>query len=508
MSRKLILSHDVGTSGNKACIFNINGEFLAEASHAYSTYYPAPGYAEQNPEDWWEAVKISTANVIKKANIDPSEVKAISFSAQGLGVIPVDKKGNLLKEQTMVWMDARSMEEAKYILSKTGEREHYEMTGNSFDLSLYPSAKLLWFRKNLPDIYKSTYKFLGTKEFLINKMTGEIKYTDYGEAGMSGLFNINKHEFDDNLIKISQVEREKLLEPVECTTVAGELSKKSANELGLKSGTPVVLGSWDNYASATGGGVQKTGTFVTCLGTAGWLGVNNNKPLMSSDFMSNVVFVGVETYFTSIHSHSACAAFDWVLDNISIPNKNETRKNLYAYVEELAQKIPAGSENLFFLPSMFSGNTFYSDASLAANFLGIKIFHSTGHLIKASMEGIGFDLMMGVDFFRKIDTVADKTILIGGGANSNLWMQIISNMFQMRVIRPRNNKHIGALGAAIIAGVGTGLISDFNIVDSITKLEDYKDPIEKDTEVYRKLLPVFKKFYENLIPVFRELNNL
>lgn len=506
MVRKLILAHDLGTSGDKACIFDIEGKFLAEANGTYKTYYPSTGYAEQCPEDWWNAVMSTTREVVQKANINSSEIKAISFSAHGMGVIPVNNKGELLIEKTMVWMDSRSTEEANHILKMTGEREHYEITGNSFDLSLYPAAKILWLRKNMPEVYKKTYKFLGTKEYLIHKMTGSIKYTDYGEVGMSGLFNINTHDFDENLLKVSQVEREKLLEPTDGSTYVGELNDHSASEMGLIKGIPVFLGSWDNYATATGGGVRKKGNFVTYLGTAGWVAVNDDKPLMSKNFMSNIIFVGNGTYFTSIHSHSACASFDWVINNICPDPKKEGIKDIYGYWERLAEKVPVGSDNLFFLPSMFSGNTFYSDARLAACFLGIKVFHSNAHLIRAAMEGIGFDLMMGNDFFKEMGTIPTKTMLIGGGANSDLWMQILASMFGLTVNRPRNNKHIGALGAAITAGVGAELIKDFNVVDSLIKSEDYKEPISEDTKKYQQLLPIFKKFYENLIPVFRELN--
>ena len=505
MGRKLILAHDLGTSGNKACIFDINGEFLAEAYYTYEAYYPADGYAEQNPEDWWRAIKISTQEVLKTSGIDPKEIKAISFSAQSMAVIPVDKKGNLLSDRVMVWMDARATKEAAYINEKTGVREHYEKTGNSFDLSLYPAAKYLWLRKNKPDVYKATYKFLCVKEYIIHKMTGNISCTDYGEAGMGGLYNFSKHDFDPFLLEVSQIDRDKLLDPAPNTTVMGELTQDAAEEMGLCKGTAVVLGSWDNYSCAIGGGVQKQGTFVTCMGTAGWIGVNNSKPLISKDVMSNVVYVGNDTYFTSAHSHSACVAFEWVLNNMCSCLKDDNGKISYDTAEKLASKIRAGSDKLFFMPSMFSGNTFYSDANLSGGFFGLRMHHTTGHIIRAAMEGIGYDLMMGIDFFRQMDVMASETRVIGGGAKNELWVQILANMFNTKILRPKNLQHIGALGAAAIAGVGAGLIKDFSVVDNLIQTKDAKYPNEQENLTYRKLLPVFKKFYESLIPVYKEL---
>jgi len=507
MSRQLILAHDLGTSGNKACIFDINGEFLADGYDTYDTHYPQAGYAEHKPEDWWEAVRTSTKKVVEAAGVDPKDIKAISFSAHGMGVIPVDKNGKLIAERTMVWMDARATKEAEYIVEKSGARAHYEKTGNSFDLALYPAAKYLWLKRNQPEVYKKAFKFLGTKEYIIQKMTGQIKYTDYGEVGMSGLFNINEHDYDEELLALSEIDREKLLEPADCTTPMGELTKQAAEEMGLAEGTKVVLGSWDNYACAVGGGVLNKGTFVTCLGTAGWVGVNADKPLMSPDFMSNIVYVGDNTYFTSAHSHSACVAYEWVLDNMCSYLKEDDKID-YDKAEELASAVPIGSDKLFFMPSMFSGNTFYSDAQLTGSFVGLKMLHTNAHLIRSAMEGVGFDLMMGIDFFKQMNVMSDEARLIGGGANSDLWMQILSSMFDVEMVRPKNLQHIGALGAAAIAGVGAGLIKDFKVVDELIKSDDIKQPIKNEHESYEKLLPVFKKFYEQLIPAYREFGNL
>lgn len=130
-------------------------------------------------------------------------------------------------------------------------------TGNSFDLALYPAAKILWIKRNMPEVYQNTYKFLSTKEYLVLQMTGKMGYTDYGEAGMSGLYNLKEHKWDEELLKVSEVDEEKLLTPVDGTKVMGELTTEAAEAMGLCSGTPVVLGSWDNYACATGSRSQK-----------------------------------------------------------------------------------------------------------------------------------------------------------------------------------------------------------------------------------------------------------
>ncbi len=505
MGRQLILAHDLGTSGDKACLFDVEGNFLAEAYYTYPTFYPAPGWYEHDPETWWSAVKNSSKEVMKNAGAQAEEVKAISFSAHGMGAIPVDKEGRLLVDKVMIWNDARSTEEAAYILEKSGEREHYEKTGNSFDLALYPAAKLLWIKKNMPDVYKQAYKFISTKEFLINRMTGVIKYTDYGEAGMSGLFNLKTHKWDDELLKISEVDEEKLLIPTDASTVMGELLPDAAEEMGLRSGIPVVLGSWDNYACATGAGVR-SGSMAVCLGTAGWLGKNHDKPIMTPDNMTNVVYVGDNTYFTSIHSHSAGASYDWVIDKLCSYLKQD--EDPLAYAEKLAAEVSPGADKLFFLPSMFSGNTFYSSSALCGSMVGMKVMQENGNVIRAAMEGVGFDLMMGAELMRQEGAMPEQCSLFGGGAHSQLWGQILASMFESKMMRPKNLQYIGALGATLLAGVGTGIIKDFQMAAQITQSDDISLPDPDETAVYRKLLPIYKEFYEQLMPVYKELQDI
>lgn len=504
MSRKLIMAHDFGTSSDKACLFDSQGNFLAEAYYKYPIYYPRSGWAEQDPEDWWSAVKQASCEVMAKSGADPADVAVISFSAQGMAVIPVDADGNLLCQRVMIWMDSRSRQEADHILSRTGVREHYDKTGNSFDIAMYPAAKILWIKKNMPDIYKKTYKFLGTKEYLIHKMTGTISHTDYTEAGIGGFFNLHTHAYDPELLDVSQVDEDKLLPPTDCTNVIGILTRSAAADMGLKEGIPVVLGSWDNFACTTGGGGRTQGNMVTYLGTAGWIGITHDKPLMSPKIMSNVVYIGNGSYFTAIHSNAACAAYDWVIDNVCADLKRE--KDYYQKAEQLAASIAAGSDGLFFLPALYAGNTFFSDANLCATYLGIKPHHTNAHMIRAAMEGVGFDLMMGSEFFRELGVMPNGAQIIGGGARSNTWMGILASMYGIRLTRPNNLQHIGALGAALHGAVGIGLIPDFEMANEIVRSDDAMEPVALERASYQRFLPVFESFYRQLTPAYKELN--
>lgn len=500
MSKQLILAHDLGTSGNKACLFDIDGKYIGSCYKTYETYFDKVGYAEQNPDDWWKAVKESTLEVIKTTGVDPKDIKAMSFSAHSLGCVPVDKDGKLTRSRAMIWMDGRAVKESEYILSKYGERRHYETTGNSFAVSLYPVSKIRWLKANEPEVDKNTFKYIGTKEYIISKFTGKFGFTDYSEAGMSGAFNLRTHNYEQEILDIAGVDRNKLCDPIDNTFVVGNVLPSLEKETGLTSETKVVLGTLDNLACATGAGCMNKGTFVVCLGTAAWIGVNSDRPLMSPDFKANVMYVGNGMYHTSMHSHSACVVNDWIVDKMLHEYKGDFKK-----LEEIAREIPAGSEKLLFQPSFSSGNTIYSSDYLGGTFLGMRLHHSQGHLMRAALEGVGFDLMMGSEFFKSLGVPPEKATIIGGGSKNKLWREIISSMLDARLGSPNNMQHIGAIGAMAIAGIGAGLFKDFSVVDKIIASDVVTEPSAQDHETYKNILPVYKLAYESVMPVYKEL---
>ena len=503
MEKQYIIAHDLGTSGNKACLFDEQGNILGCVYETYKTYFGEPGYAEQSPDDWWTAVKNTTKKVIVESKVNADQITAISFCAQSLGCIPVDKDGNVLGKRVMIWMDSRSSRQSQYIFSQYGTRKHYETTGNSFDLSLYPISKIMWLKENEKDVYDKTFKFIGTKEYIIFKLTGKLGVTDFSEAGQSGMLNLYKHEYEEDLLKIAGIDRSKLCEPGNNTQIVGNVLPALEQETGLTQKTVVVMGTMDNMACATGAGCMNQGVFVTNIGTAAWIGVNSNKPLMSPNFQANVFYVGNGVYHTSMHSHTAGVVFDWVLDNMLLPGNKD-----YKEIDRMAKEAGLGADKLFFLPSFQSGNTIFSSVNLSGSLLGLRLHHNKGHILRSIMEGIGFDLMMGVDFYENMGLKPENIRIIGGAAQSELWRQIIANMLEASIEVPKNMQHIGALGAAAIAGVATGIFKDFSVVDKLVVSSDMTQPDKESNKKYRKLLPVYRKCYQNVMPIYDELASL
>ena len=263
------------------------------------------------------------------------------------------------------------------------------------------------------------------------------------------------------------------------------------------------MGIMDNMACATGAGCMNQGVFAINVGTAAWIGVNSDKPLMSPDFQSNVFYVGNGVYHTSMHSHTAGIVFDWILDNML-----KTYNRDYVEINRIAREAGIGADKLFFLPSFQSGNTVFSSVNLSGSLFGLRLHHNMGHIARAAMEGIGFDLMLGIDFYKSMGLKPENARIIGGAAKSDLWREIISNMLEVSIEVPKNMQHIGAIGAAAIAGVATEIFKDFSVVDKMVATSNMIHPDRESSKKYRKLLPVYRKCYQNVLPIYDDLADI
>jgi len=503
MKKQYILAHDIGTSGNKASLYDQEGKILSSTYQTYETWFDKDGYAEQSPEDWWEAIKNTSKKVIVESGVPARDVVAMSFSSQSCGCIPIDEQGNVLTDKVMIWMDNRATAEAEEILNTYGERRHYETTGASFHAAAFPCSKIMWLRRHEPEVYNKTFKFIGVKDYIIMKLTGKFGVTDYTEASFSGMLDIHTHEFDQELMDIVGVDRSRLCELKESTTVIGTVKPELESETGLTPDCKVMLGMIDNVSCSIGGGCMDFGTFVINLGTAAWIGVSSDKPLMSPNFKSNCIYVGNGVYYTSMHSHSACASYDWVLNNLLAKYENN-----FDLLADLASKVPPGSDKLFFLPSFSSGNSLYTSSDMGGAFIGMRLHHDTGNIVRAVMEWVGFDLMMAGRFFEEIGVSMKKIRIVGGGSKSYLWRQMLADMLNVEIEVPEGMQHIGTLGAAVAGGIGSGIFDDYRIIDHLVKASSINTPDKEAHEQYMKLLPIFKQCYENLMPVFDRFSDI
>lgn len=513
MSKKYILAHDLGTGGDKCILLDVqNGEIVAETFEPYVTFYSDARQAEQKPDDWWRAMKICTQRVLVEGGVKKEEIACISFSGHMLGCVPVSKNGELLRPKVPIWSDSRAVYQAKILLEKAGGYEKwYRLTGGGLRPENYSVSKILWIKENEPEVYRKTYKFLGTKDYIICRLTGKF-VTDYSEASGTGVFDLIKREWACSLLKESGLEVEKLPEVYASTDVAGLIRLEAAREIGLSPSTPVVIGGGDVSATAVGAGAVMHGRAYNYIGSSAWIGACTDEPLWG-DQVKPYIFCHLvpKKYTSQVAIYCAGSALDWAKEILCSQEKERAFQegiSPYALMDGLASSVQAGADGLLFIPSLLGGGTLHLNPNMRGAFVGLTLSHTRAHLLRAILEGVGFDLKQILNLFEAMVGKIHEIRLVGGAAKSNLWSSILADIYSKPVLVLSVSQSTAALGAAIVGGIGVGLWSDFTVVDQLLNIERRFEPNTTQMHIYDSLYPIFVNIEKALLPAFDELAKL
>jgi xylulokinase len=496
MKSQYIIAYDLGTGGNKASLYNIDGRCLAENFVSYPTQYPATGWHEQRPEDWWDAVVESTNRLLKEAPIERDNISCCGISGHSLGVVPIDRSGKLLREATPIWSDSRPLAQSKQFFEKVDENDWYLMTGNGFPPPLYSVFKIMWYRDHEPGMFKIIHKVIGTKDYINYKLTGNI-VTDYSYASGCGVYDLVNWEYSDRMIGASGLPKDIFPDIVPSTEVIGELTPEAANALNLPAHIKVVAGGVDNSCMALGARSFQEGRVYNALGSSSWIAVASATPLLdvqTRPYVFTHVIPGLFMSATAIFS--AGTSFRWLRDQICQSIVSEAEKNdvdPYELMTAEAEKSPIGSNSVIFNPSLAGGNLLDASPNIRGAFMGLDLGHTRADLIRSAMEGVAFGLRVALDELRRLAGVADEMTVVGGISRSRLWRQMLADIYQMNIVKTNIDQQAAALGAAALAAVGTGIWPDFDIIDEIHAVEDVARPIAENSAAYARLLPIYKK---------------
>ncbi len=501
-----ILSHDLGTTGNKATLYDREGNLLASSFYSYPTYYPYPNWVEQNPLDYWEAVKNSTRELLSKSKVKPKDIAVISFSGQMMGCLPVDKDGNPLRN-IIIWADQRGIKEAEFIKDKVGEDNVYRITGHRISPT-YSASKILWIKNNEPEIFSKTHKFLLAKDFIIYKLTNRWA-TDFSDASGTNLFDLQREGWSEEIISNLGIPLEKLPEPHSSLDVIGELTYSSAEDLGLVPGIPVVLGGGDGACAACGAGVVEEGDAYNYLGASSWIAIASKRPIYDQK-LRTFTFHHLEPglFMPTGTMQSAGLSYQWARDNLATQEREMASSfNLSSYeiMDLEAEKIPPGCENLIFLPYLLGERSPHWNPNARGAFIGLTPRHTRAHLIRAVLEGVGFNLRIILDTFLAQGIEIEEIRLIGGGGKSRLWSEILASIFERDILRMKILEEATSLGSAIAGGIGVGLFPSLKVAKELIKVKERIKPDIEKMSVYRKIFPVFVETYERLMPIFDKL---
>jgi xylulokinase len=508
---KYIIAYDLGTGGNKASLYNTDGECLSALFVSYPTRYPRTGWHEQKPMDWWEAVVESTGALLNSVSVDRRDIECCAISGHSLGVVPLDRSGTLLRESTPIWSDTRAVEQAERFFRAVDEGRWYKTTGNGFTRQLYSIFKIMWYRDNEPTMFKNIDKVVGTKDFINYRLTGKI-VTDYSYASGSGVYDLTGWDYDQELIDASSVPREMLPEIVPSTEVIGELTPAAAEDLNLPTSVKVVAGGVDNSCMALGARNIEEGRVYNSLGSSSWIAVSSEKPLLDEKSRPFVFTHVIPRMFSSATSiFSAGSSFRWVRDTLFrglVEQGERDDVDAYDIMTAEAMSSPVGSNWLMFNPTMAGGTPRDASPHIRGAFMGLDLSHTQADVIRATMEGIAMGLRMALDALRDLTPLSDEMTLVGGGSASKLWRQIIADVYGMKIVKTNIDQQAAALGAAAVAAVGSGMWSNFSRIDEIHEIESVEDPIPQNQELYNDLLPIYSRACKHLSEIGDSIDRL
>lgn len=504
-----LVGSDVGTGGTKSVVIDEQGNTLGQHFIEYPLITNKLGYVEHDPEWYWDAVADTMSKAIIDSKIDPKNIKGVSISALSPACILVDEDLNPL-QMAHIWMDRRATRQCDWLRKNIGEDRVFDLTGNIID-PYYAITKLMWERDNRPELYKKTFKLQTAADYPTMRLTGKA-VTDYSNACLIGIaYDIRNKVWDEDLLKQIGIDREKLPDLYPCEEIIGHVTKEAAIRTNIPAGTPVVAGTVDCNAAWVATGAVEDGDTSIVMGTAGIIGIVHKQDRFTRKMITICHTANSKEYYTTLSAQLCGGLYRYYRDNLAIAEQNAERDtgiDAYDLMNIEASKVDPGSDGLIILPYFQGERTPIWDPYVRGLFFGISFGHTRGHIIRAIMEGTGYAFRHNYNYIKSSGVNIKLPIVMSeGGARSKLWRQIVCDMLEAPAVFMKNTN--GApFGNAVLAGVATGVFKDFSVTKDWSEVEDLTEPIEKNSEIYRKYYKIFAELYERNKDLYVELASI
>jgi len=492
------LGLDIGTSAVKALLMDQNGEIVAENSEGYPLTTPQSGWAEQNPEDWWQASQKVIKDLIVENEIDSSKIEALSFSGQMHSSVFLDENMEVIRP-AILWSDTRTSAECEEIYERVGGIKELANLVSNPALEGFTAPKILWLRNNEPENFEKLEKVLLPKDYIRYKLSGELGM-DLSDAAGTLLCDVKAEDWSADVMEKLDLKPSIMPPVLKSVDIVGPVTAEAAEKTGLATSTKIVAGGADNACGSVGSGIIKSGRVMASLGSSGVVVAQTDQAEADPEGRIHLFNHAVPgSYYMMGVVLSAGMSFKWLKEEMFNDELD------FETLNKEAAAVPAGSEGLTFLPYLYGERTPHADADARGVFFGISGKHKRGHFIRSVMEGVSFALRDSLELIKARGVEVNEIRLIGGGAKSELWQQITADIFG-ETISLLNIEQGPAFGAAIIAGVGAGVFSDFeSIVEELVDVVKTVDPIAENVEKYNKNYEIYQNLYGDLKERFKDL---
>ncbi len=498
-----LLGIDVGTSGAKALLIDADGNVIASAIEEYPLSTPRPLWAEQGPEDWWQATVAAIRAVLARSGAKSSDIGGLGLTGQMHGMVALGSKGEVLRPCIM-WNDQRTAVQCAEIMEAVGRERFLSQTGN-LALPGFTAPKILWVRENEPQVYRRIAHVLLPKDYIRYRLTGEYA-TEVSDASGTVLFDVAHRRWSAEVLQALDIPASWLPKSYESPEVTGALSQAAAQATGLRPGLPVVGGGGDQAAQAVGSGIVRAGVVSVTVGTSGVVFAHTDQMKLDQQARLHSFCHAVPGRWHVMGVMlSAGGSLRWLRDTIAGPEREVGRLSgadpYEVMIAEAAQVAP-GCEGLLFLPYLTGERTPYPDPNARGAFVGLTLRHGKGALVRAVLEGVSYGLRDSLELLRALQIPIQQVRASGGGARSALWRQIMADIFGAELVTI-NITEGAAFGAALLAGVGAGVYRDvFEASERTIRVLDRTEPIAASVATYDGFYAAYRTLYGQLKPTF------
>ena len=446
-----LIGIDVGTGGSRAVLIDTAGRIVASATVEHEQFVSLqPGWAEQEPRDWWRASAAAIRAAVAKAGVSPADIKGVGLSGQMHGAVLLDAHDEVVRP-ALIWCDQRSAEQCRYLTANIGAGRLIELTCNPA-LTGFTLPKLLWVRDNEPDAWRQVRSVLLPKDYVRFKLTGE-KATDVADASGTLLLNVAARAWSSEMLAAAEIDAKLLPRVYESQEITGSVTQAAADETGLRAGTPVVGGAGDQAAGAVGLGIVKPGMVSATIGTSGVVFAATNTPALDPKGRVHTFCHAIpDRWHVMGVTQGAGLSLRWFRDQFGAKSADG---DPYDSLSAEAASVPPGSDGLLWAPYLMGERTPHLDPDARAALVGLTASHTRAHVVRAILEGVAFSLRDSFEILKELSAPCDTIRLGGGGARSELWRQIQADIYghEVEIMEAEEG---AAYGVAILAGVAAG----------------------------------------------------